>query len=112
MPYFLPEAETLSARDERNDRCVAYRKSGPLTRINILVQISIRASSLADEVRVAIGQANNESHTARTDGSGSVCVSRGASHRLHKWGQRIVSWSIRLILGVVRKSWIKTLQSL
>jgi hypothetical protein len=91
VPYCLPEAETWSAKDERSDRCVAYRKSGPLTRINILVQISTRASSLADDVRVAIGQANKESHTDRTDGSGSVCVSRGASHRLRKWGQRIVA---------------------
>jgi hypothetical protein len=63
---------------------VAYRKSGPLTRINILAQTSIRASSLGDEVRVVIGQANSASHTDRTDGSGSVCVSRGASHRLRK----------------------------
>lgn len=63
---------------------MAYRKSGPLTRISILVQTSTRASSLADEVRVVIGQANNASHTDRTDGSGSVCVSKGASHRLRK----------------------------
>lgn len=63
---------------------MAYRKSGPLTRISILVQISTRASSLADEVRVVIGQANNASHTDKTDGSGSACVSRGASHRLGK----------------------------
>jgi hypothetical protein len=88
---------------------VAYRKSGPLTRISILVQISTRASSLADEARVVIGQANNASHTDRTDASGSVCVSKGASHRLRKYGQRIVGWSTKVVLGVVRKSWIKTL---
>lgn len=88
---------------------MAYRKSGPLTRINILVQTSIRASSLADEARVVIGQENNASHTDRTDGSGSVCVSRGASHRLRKWGQRIVDWSNKIVLGVVGKSWIETL---
>ena len=84
MPHCLPEADIQSARDERSVHWVAYRKSGPLTRISILVQISTRASSLADEVRVVIGQANNTSHADRADGSGSVCVSRGASHRLHK----------------------------
>ncbi len=63
---------------------MTYQKSGHLTRINILVQISIRAASLADEVRVVIGQANSASHTDRTDGSGSVCVSNGANHRLRK----------------------------
>ena len=67
MPLCLPEAGTQSARDKRSDYCVAYRKSGPLTRISILVQISTRASSLAGEVRVVIGQANNTSHTDRTD---------------------------------------------
>ena len=72
---------------------MAYRKSGPLTRINILAQISIKASSFADEAPVVIGHANNTSHTDRTDGSGSVCVSRGASHRLRMRGQRIVNWT-------------------
>jgi hypothetical protein len=88
---------------------VAYRKSGPLTRISILVQISSRASSLADEVRVVIGQENNASHTDKTDGSGSVCVSKGASHRLRTQSQRIVKLVNEIVLGVVRKSWIKTL---
>jgi hypothetical protein len=67
-------------------RCGTYRKSGPLTRINILVQMSTRASSLGDEDLVAIGQENNESHTDRTDGRGNACVSKGASHRLRKDG--------------------------
>jgi hypothetical protein len=65
-------------------RCETYRKSGPLTRISILVHMSTRASSLGDEDRVVIGQENNESHTDRTDGRGNVCVSNGASHRLRK----------------------------
>jgi hypothetical protein len=69
-----------------NHRCGTYRKSGPLTRINILVQMSTRASSLGDEDRVVIGQENNESHMDRTDGRGNVCVSNGASHRLRKDG--------------------------
>lgn len=84
MSHCLPEAVIQSARDRRSDYCGAYRKSGPLTRISILVQISTKASSLADEVRVVIGQANNASHTDRTDGSGSVWVSKGANHRLRK----------------------------
>jgi hypothetical protein len=67
-------------------RCGTYRKSGPLTRINILVQMSIKASSLGEEDGVVIEQENNESHTDRADGSGSACVSKGASHRLHKDG--------------------------
>lgn len=70
---------------------MAYRKSGPLTRINILAQMSTKASSLGDDVRVVIGQANNESHTDKTDGRGRVCVSRGASHRLKRMGQWIVN---------------------
>lgn len=86
MPRRLPEARKRSRRADTSDRFVAYRKSGPLTRINILAQMSIRASSLGDEVRVVVGQANNESHTDKTDGRGRVCVSRGASHRLRKDG--------------------------
>lgn len=75
-----------SQEEQTSDRFVAYRKSGPLTRINILAQMSTSASSLGDEVRVVIEQANNESHTDKTDGKGSVCVSKGASHRLRKDG--------------------------
>jgi hypothetical protein len=82
----LPETNIPSEKDETEDYCIAYRKSGPLAQINILAQMSSRVSSLGDEPRVAIGQANNESQTDRRDGSGRVCVSRGASHRLSKEG--------------------------
>ena len=63
---------------------MTYRKSGPLRRISMLAQKSSKASSLGEEPRVAIGQTNSESQTDKTDESGSVCVSMGASHRLHK----------------------------
>jgi hypothetical protein len=78
------ETNTSSEREETDDRYLAYRKSGPLVRINILVPMSSRASSFGDESRVAMGQANNASQTDRRDGNGSVCVNRGASHRLSK----------------------------
>lgn len=113
MPLSFPETRKRSRRVDTSGRFVAYRKSGPLTRINMLAQTSIRASSFADEVRVVIGQVNNESHTDKTDGRGRACVSRGAIHRLRKDGQRIVNdWSTKLVLGIVGKAWVKTLQTL
>jgi hypothetical protein len=82
----LSETKTMSEEEETDDHYLAYRKSCPLVRINILVPMSSRASSLGDDSRVTMGQANNASHTDRRDGSGSVCVNRGASHRLNKVG--------------------------
>jgi hypothetical protein len=86
----------MSDEEETDDRYLAYRRSRPLVRINILVPMSSRASSLGDDSRVTMGQANNASHTDRRDGSGSVCVNRGASHRLIRSGQRIIGMSTRV----------------
>jgi hypothetical protein len=79
----------------------------------MLAQISSRASSLGEESRVIIGQTNSESQTDSTDESGSVCVSMGASHRLHM--KRVSEPPVcqtGLVLRIMRQSWVEALQAL
>ena len=102
-PLF-PSLRSIKINRPGNQR--THRKRAARARISIAVQISKRYSSFGVLSRSLIGQENNASQTTRTDDTGKVCVSKGASQRLRRCQSR---WRMALVnaLRIMRKSWIQ-----